>query len=728
MPIDRPTFSESWYRVAGLRPRLRSTVQVYRQHFRGRMWHVLQDPTNNQFYRLNPAAYQFMAMLDGRRTVAEVWRICNEQLGDEAPTQGEAIQLLGQLYTSNLLAAELPPDAEGLLHRYRKRRVREVQGYVMNLLFIRIPLIDPDRFLDRWVNIFGQVFTKYGLALWLVLISVGLYFLAGRTGELASRASNVFNPANLPFLYLGLVVAKVFHEFGHAFACKMFGRQAGGGEIHVMGVMFLVFMPLPYVDASSAWAFRSKWHRAIVGAAGMFVELAIAAIAAVIWAITAEGTTVHAICYSVMFIASVSSLLFNGNPLLRYDAYYILSDLLGIPNLAQRSKEYIYYLVKRHVWNVRQARSPAHTRGERVWFVFYGIASTVYRTFIFAVILLFLTDRLPKPLAILAIGFGLAAVFTWICIPLGKFIRYLATSAELARVRPRAAASTLICLVVIFVGIGLIRVSDHRRVEGIIEPIRMAIVHAEADGFVENFLPSGQRVSPAGPHLLQCENPELKAKYERLLAERRHLTARWRIAQTQEPAAAQILTEQIAALDEQIIRAKERLASLSLHAPLAGMWVSPDIDRIKGGYIHRGDRVGLVADLEDVIVRATADQQSAAILIAEAYPNVEIRIKGRPDMQVSGRILRILPAGQEHLPSAALGYAAGGTMQTALDDQQGTKSAERFFEIYVAPDETTDFRLLSGQRVVVRFETPAKPLLLQWWRSLLQLLQRRFHI
>ena len=126
MPVDRPTFSESWYRIKDLRPRLRSTVQISRQHYRGRIWYVLQDPSNNQFYRQNEAAYHFVALLDGKRSVAEVWDACNAELGDAAPTQGEAVQLLGQLYTSNLIQGELPPDAQGLFERYRKRVQREV--------------------------------------------------------------------------------------------------------------------------------------------------------------------------------------------------------------------------------------------------------------------------------------------------------------------------------------------------------------------------------------------------------------------------------------------------------------------------------------------------------------------------------------------------------------------------------------------------------------------------
>ena len=745
MPVDRATFSESWYRVANLCPRLRFTVQVSRQHFRGRMWHVVQDPASNQFFRLNESAYRFVAMLDGQRTVAQVWRTCNEQMGDEAPTQGEAIQLLGQLYTSNLLQVQLPPDAEGLLRRYRKRRAREIQGYITNLLFIRIPLIDPDHFLDRWVGLLGRAFTAWGFALWAVLVAAGVYCIVGRGSDLADRASGVFNPANLPLLYVALVVAKVLHEFGHAFACKTFGRRAGsGGEVHVMGVMFLVFMPLPYVDASSAWAFRRKWRRVMVGAAGMIVELGVAAVAAIVWAGTRQGATAHAVAYNIMFIASVSTLLFNGNPLLRYDAYYILSDLLEIPNLAQRSRQYIYYLVKRYAWGVRRAVNPAHTRGERAWFAFYGVASTVYRVFIFAMILLFLTDRLPKFLAAVAIAFGAVAAFTWLCVPLGRLVRYLAVGGELARVRGRAVLTTIAFAAALLACVaGPFDFPDRCRVEGFAEPMHMAFIHAAADGFVREVLPSGRTVGADGPPLLVCVNPDLLTRHERLLADRRRLQVERRVAQTQEVAGAQVLAGQLAALDRQILRVREQLVSLAIAPPLSGTWITPDADRLVGAYLSRGDRVGLVADERKLVIRAAAGQQLAAMLIAEANRRrlrgdiwrVQIRVKGRPDLYLTGVIVRILPAGQEQLPSAALGYAVGGTMQTALDDPAGTKAAEPFFEIRVVPDEqaaarlgTAGGKLRSGQRVVVRIEMPPKSLAKQWWRSLWQLLQRRLRI
>ena len=728
MAVERPTFHESWYRVADLRPRLLSSVQVYRQHFRGQMWYVLENPSNNAFSRISKDAYNFIGLLDGRRTVAEVWKICNEQFGDNAPTQPEIIQLLGHLYSSNLLYAELAPDAESLFNRYHTRIKRQIQGFFSNLLFIRIPLFDPDHFLNRWVSVFGWLFGWIGLLLWTAAISVGLYFILGNIRELFNQSSDILNPKNFIFLYLSMVIIKVFHEFGHAFACKRFGRLNGnGGEVHVMGIMFLIFVPLPYVDASSAWAFRKKWHRVIVGMSGVMVELLCAAIAAIIWARTSTGT-LHIISYNVIFIASVSTLIFNGNPLLRFDAYYVLSDLVEIPNLGQRSKHYLYYLVKKYCWKMKAAQNPAHSIGEIIWFIFYGIASTIYRIFICIRILLFLNDRLPEELFILVPFFALSAILAWVVVPIGKFIRYLATSGELVRNRGLAVSFTLGSVLLIFISVGMIKLPEYFRIEGIVEPVDLAIVYAQSDGFITDFLESGQKVSENKEVLIKAENPELEAEREILLAELRSLEIQRRLEETREKAAAQILEEQIKALNEKIERIDFELSSLNIKATLSGTWVSPDVENARGIYLNRGQQLGLIADLNDVHIRATAGQELAAMLIEYDSNNVEIRVKGRPDVELDGEIERVFPAGQEELPSKALGYAVGGSMPTLLQDPYGIKTAENFFEVRIKPNPVDSAELFSGQRVVVRIEMPSKPLAFQWWRILRQLFQRRFHI
>lgn len=728
MSVDRPTFHESWYRVAELRPRLLSSVQVHRQHFRSAMWYVLENPTNNEYSRLSVEAYHFIGLLDGRRTVAEAWRICNDQLGDRAPTQGEVIQLFGQLYTSNLLYAELSPDSESLFGRYRKRVKRQIQGFFTNLLFIRIPLLDPDHILQRWVGVIGWIFSWFGLILWLALVTTGLYFVVGNIRELLHQSSDILAPDNLILLYIGIIIIKICHEFGHAFACKRFGRLNGtGGQVHVMGVMFLVFIPLPYVDASSAWAFRKKWHRVVVGMAGVMVELAGAAVAAIIWANTSTGT-LHIIAYNVIFVASISTLVFNGNPLLRFDAYYVLSDLLEIPNLSHRAKNYLSYLVKKFAWQLKNIQNPAHSFGERIWFVFYGIASTAYRVFICIRILLFLNDRLPEELFILVPFFAFSAIIAWVLVPIGKFIRYLATHGELSKRRGRAVVSTIVSLALLIVGLGVLRVPDHCRVEGIVEPVNLAIVHAESDGFITEFLPSDQVVAPGGNPLIKAVNLTLEAEKKSLMAELRNLQIRQRVAQTQEIAVVQILAEQIQALREKIDRVDFQLSSLQLKPVLSGTWISPDIDKSKGIYLRRGEQLGLIANLDNVRIRATAGQELAALLVDQAYDQLEIRVKGRPEVLLKGEIEAIFPAGQEVLPSEALGYAVGGSMPTMVQDPRGIRTAEKFFEIRIQPASDSPVRLLSGQRVVARIQLPSRPLAAQWWRSARQLFQRRFRI
>jgi putative peptide zinc metalloprotease protein len=803
MAVTRPTFHEAWYRVADLHPRLLSVVHVYRQYFRGVMWYVLENPSNNQYSRISDEAYRFIGILDGRRTVSEAWRICNEQLGDRAPTQGEVIQLLGQLYSVNLLYADLPPDSESLFNRYRKRVGREVKGQLMNLLFIRIPLIDPDHFLDRWVGIVGRLFSWYGFIFWSILLATGLFFVVGNFRELFNQSSDILAPDNLILLYLSFVIIKIFHEFSHAFACKKFGQlNQSRGQVHIMGVMFLVFFPLPYVDASSAWAFRNRWHRAVVGMAGVMAELSLAAIAAIIWANTSTGTP-HIIAYNVIFVASISTLLFNGNPLLRFDAYYVLSDLIEIPNLGQRSRNYIYYLVKRYIWGVKRAQNPAYTFGEGVWFVIYGLASMAFRVFICVRILIFLNDRLPEELFILVPLFALSAIVAWVFVPFGKFVQYLATGAELTRNRNRAVGSTLVTFCLIIIVLGLIRLPDYWRVEGIVEPVNLAIVHAESDGFVVGYLPSESKVSSGITPLIRAVNPDLEAEKKSAIAERISLEVQRRIAETQEIAAAQILDEQIEALNEKIARLEDELESLNLKPSISGTWVAPDIEHSKGAYFERGKSIGFVANLDDVIIRAIAGQnvpamlvkqflfsielefesdldnriiskelrgefEEAQILLSEhvtvsveqqgsawmirddwneyfvrkeegrlnvhieqkqALKQVEIRVKGQPKLLLTGEIEKIFPAGQELLPSEALGYAVGGSVPTASQDPQGTKAAEMFFEIRIRPNADSSIRLLTGQRVITRIRMRRdKPLIQQWWRSARQLFQRRFHI
>lgn len=723
MTETNSTFSETWDRVANLCPRLLPAVNVHRQHFRGALWYVLQNPINNEYFRLSDGAYHFTAMLDGRRSVGQVWQRGVDAFGEAAPTQGEVVELLSRLHAANLLQGDVAPDTEALFSRYRSRRWREVKGFVRNFLFIRIPLWDPDRFLDRWVPVIGKLFTGYGFALWGAIILAGLWAVGGHTNDLTRQAAGILDPQNVPLLYLALVMLKVFHEMGHAFACKQFGKLAGtGGEVHQMGVTLLVFTPLPFVEASSAWAIRSKWHRILVGASGMLVELAIAAVAAIIWTQTAEGTTLHAVAYNVMFIASVSTLIINGNPFLRYDAYYILLDLIEIPNLDSRSKAYLAFLVKRKLWGLKRAHDPSHTSGERAWLLVYAVVALIVRITVSAGIVVFLGSRF----FMLGIGVGMFMVITWVLLPLGNLLRYLATATELVRVRTRAVATTVAIGMLLATGLGLWPVPDRLRIEGVVEPVSYAVIHMKTDGFIEDFLASGRQTGPQGPALISAASPVLESRFDQLAAELHRLQVQLKHARSQEPAAVQITKEKLAALGEQMERNQQELESLKLTPPIRGTWVAPDIDRMRGLYLKQGARVGTVADLDRLRIRAVAGQTIAAQMIREARPLVAIRVKGQPDRMLRGRIETIIPAGQERLPSVALGFAGGGSLRTTLEDPEGRQTAEPFFEILVVPETPGNMRLMPGQSMVLRLETAPKPLIVQAYKSLQQLFQRRF--
>ena len=758
MAIERPTFHESWYRVAELHPRLRTTVQISRQHFRGQPWHVVQDHTNNAFFRLAEPAYRFVGLLDGRRTVAEAWKLVNEQLGDDAPTQGEAIQLLGQLYTANLLQAEVTADTHSLFQRYKKRRQREVTSYLMNILFARLPLVDPDAFLERWLPLFGWIFSPVGLVVWIILISIGVHQILGLSewrSQLLSSSKNLLAPENLLFLYVAFAAIKACHEMGHAISCKKFGRQSGtGGEVHVIGIMLLVFTPVPYVDASSSWALQNKWHRAIVGAAGMWVELAIASVAAIIWSNTGDTgayAQLHNFCYNVMFVASFSTVVFNANPLLRYDGYYILSDLLEIPNLGQRSKDYVYYLVKKFVWNVRFSRNPAYSASEEAWLLLYAIASFLMRALVSFSILFYLATVLNGALVVLAALMAFAGIITWVLVPIGQFVHYLITSPELARVRSRAISTTAAFVAVVVWLVGYVRVPDHAHAQGVAEPLNMTELFAGADGFVTT-IPS---LAPASTMpsvskntlILQQTNPDLTARFGQNQAVRQSLDATLRIAmneaqQKKNTNDVAIARSQIAAADFALKVDNDDLQKLQLRAPHDGLLVVPDMEDKQHAFLKQGDRVGVLADLNHIVIRAAAANTLSGPLDSEASRSVQIRVNGRPDILLSGIITARFPAGNNILPSPALGYQIGGEFGTDPNDKNGTKTTESFFAIRIdnlkleqAPPEimdryhkTRELPLLPGQRVLVRFDLREKSLAAQAYTSLLQLFQKKFKI
>ena len=281
------------------------------------------------------------------------------------------------------------------------------------------------------------LFSKFGALIWLVVVIAAIAKVGPTWSEphglrySAVHAVDIRgNTINLLWLWAVFVFIKLIHELGHAFSCRRFG-----GECHELGIMFLVFVPTPYVDASSAWSFRSKWERIFVGAAGMIVELFFAALCSFIWLYSNETSLIRQLAFNAMLVASVTTLVFNANPLLRYDGYYILSDFLEIPNLRQKSTDYAMGLIKRHIFGVK-LQQPLPSPLQRVWLFLYSIASSIYRVFVGIVIILLVAYQIPVLGVLMAIG----GVATWLIVPVFKVFKYLALDPELHRKRTRASA------------------------------------------------------------------------------------------------------------------------------------------------------------------------------------------------------------------------------------------------------------------------------------------------
>ncbi|HXE42300.1 MAG TPA: biotin/lipoyl-binding protein, partial [Candidatus Baltobacteraceae bacterium] len=494
------TFSESWYRVANQKICLRPVVKVRRQNFRGERWIVLENPFSNQYFRIRPAAYEFVSRLRPDQTVEKVWQQCLERFPDAAPSQESVIQLLSQLYFANLLQYDLAADSAQLFERYKKRKQREIGFRFLNIMFMRFPLLDPDRFLVRTMPVVGKLIGWFGAALWVLVVGFGLKIVADNFDALREQGQGILATNNLFLLYIGTVFVKALHEFGHAYFCRKFG-----GEVHVMGVMLMIFTPMPYVDATSSWSFRERWKRVLVGAAGMIVEIFFAAIAAFVWAKTGPGI-VHNLAYNIMFVASVSTIIFNVNPLMRFDGYYILSDLLEIPNLNQRATMQLRHLCEHWLFGVKNSQSPAHTKREAGWLTTFGITSGIYRFFIFSGVLLVIADKF------LIIGIVMAAVclVSWAVVPVVRFVKYISSNPRLDRIRHRAVGVTAGIAVFVIILLCVVPFPYSFRAPGIVVASQRTEMVNETAGEVSQLLIKPGTFVKQGQPLLQLKNPELQ--------------------------------------------------------------------------------------------------------------------------------------------------------------------------------------------------------------------------
>ncbi|MEW6690987.1 MAG: hypothetical protein AB1452_18075, partial [Pseudomonadota bacterium] len=597
--MSQTLLSPSWYRVAALKPRIRAHARILRQAYRGEVWFVLHDRAAERSHRFSPAAYQFIGLMDGERTVQQIWDAVCAQLGDAAPTQEEVIHLLGQLHAADALLCDVPPDSLEVFRRHQRHERMLWKRRLWTPLALRFPLFDPDRFLDRTLPWVRPLFGWFGIVLWLAVVGTGAVLAAAHWTDLTEDIGDrVLDPGNLVLLWFVYPAVKALHELGHAYTTKKWG-----GEVHEIGIMLLVLSPVPYVDASSAWGFRDKRRRMVVGAAGIAVELFLGSLALFTW-LAVEPGAVRAIAYNVILICGVSTLLFNGNPLLRFDGYYVLSDALEIPNLGQRSNQYLGYLFQRYALGARDAESPARSAGERFWMVLYGIASFLYRVFITFVIVLFIAGKFFVIGVLLAIW----AVATQVLTPVAKGLSFLLQSPGLRRRRARALATSAALALAAAGLLFAAPVPSWTRAEGVIWVPEEAQLRAGADGFIERLLaPAGSEVARGQP-LIQAEEPFLETRVAMLRAQLEELGAKYDALLPSDRVQAAMVREEMVAARANLERALERQAELIFRSNARGRLVLPGAADMPGRFVRKGQLVGYVLQPGELTARVALEQ------------------------------------------------------------------------------------------------------------------------
>lgn len=710
-------YSPSWYRVADLKPRLRAHTEIHRQRFRGGVWYLLQDHQTGHFHRLSPAAHLVLCLMDGRRTVSEIWTRVGETLGEDQPTQEEIIRLLAQLHSADLLLSKLPPNMEELNERADTHTRSALMTRIRNPLALRFPLFDPDRFLQATLPLVRPLFTTAGLIGWLVLVATGIIMGAMNAAALSGNVNDqLLTSQNVALMLLAYPLVKAFHELGHAYATKVWG-----GEIYEIGMMLLIFVPVPYVDASASAAFRNKWNRATVGAAGIMVEAALASIALFVW-IAAEPGLVRAFAFNVILIGGVSTLLFNGNPLLKFDGYYVLSDLLEIPNLGSRANKFVIYLVQRYVFGIGGISSPATAPGEAGWFVVYALCAATYRLSILLTIALYIASKL----FFVGIALAIASVASTLVWPVVKALKFVVESPLLYRRRRRAilaCSATIGGALVLLLAVPL---PFNTIAQGVVWVGDQAAVRALTDGFVAAVPVASGSFVDSGTTLIAGEDAVLvqsTAVIEKHLDE---LHLRLEAALPHDIVQANILREQVRLTQGQLDLSRHHLADLDLKAPKAGQFLITDEIDLPGRFLHKGDIVGYIVSEDDLVVRVVVPQND----IDPVRRNVlKIEVRAADDLGhvLPASILREVPSATAEIPHLALSTIGGGQVLLDPAKTEHPKPLETLFQFDLRVAGGIDRSRLGG-RVYVRFQHPPEPIALRIGRAVRQLFLRQLNV
>jgi len=686
---------------ASIRPRLRANLRMTFQDFGEERCCLIEDPTTSRFHRVGLPEYRLLRRFDGRTPFSEAFARAAAESGRDALREQEALSVLGWALENHLadLGGDTPPE---VLDLQRRQQLGGRLRQVTNLLFIRLPLGSPDAALGRLLPWLGWMCRRPFFFLWLlVMVGAGVQ-IAGQWDRFLNGAEGVLARDN--WLWLGLVWLglKTWHEFWHGLVCKYYG-----GHVREAGILLVLFMPMGYVDATSSWGFSSKWLRMRVAAAGIYGELFVAALAALIWSQTEVGL-LNTIAFNTMLMASTVTLLFNLNPLMRFDGYYLLSDWLEIPNLGPKGRAMLGRVAAR-LFLGWKGEVGFHWRSRTDWIVLtYGIAAWFWQIFILATILIAAT--------VLFEGGGL--IFAYLALA-GMAVSIIGRA--IGRVRRLEGGRSFswfgACFRILFVGVLLtalvmIPIRQPVKAPGLVRFADEVILRADAAGWVEEWLVSDGEEVVSGQPLVRLDNRELETELNRLALRHNRQVIRVRLAQiTEEPAVVAAEKATRIAYRDQHAEQQAKNRSLQIDAPVPGTLMAPEQELWLGRYFRTGEEIARLADPDRREVMVPVRQDEADAFREQVGQPVEVRLPDR-EREMAGTLERMTARAEQALEYPELSSMGGGPLAVKPTGKSEGKEGEPAYE-YAQPylwatvalegDDLTEIH--AGERAIVRFRT-----------------------
>ena len=716
--------------------KIRSDLVVERIDYREEASFVIKDPVGLKYHRLRPEQYHVLKLLDGERSLEDI----RDDLKREFPAihfrLQDIQQLITDLHKSGLACSDRYGQAAPLIQQRRKERRKKILNAARNLLYIRLPGWDPERGLTAMYPWFRWMFRPWAVSLAVVLVVAAWALLAVQFDRFVSRLpefQQFFGWPNLLYMWLTLSLCKIVHEYGHGLSCKHFG-----GECHEMGVMLLVFSPCLYCDVTDSWMLRNKWKRIAIAAAGMYIEVVLSAIAIFVWWYTTPGL-IHHLALNVFFVTTITTVIFNANPLLRFDGYYMMADWLEIPNLRIKADKYLRDKFAWYCLGIESRPDPFLPESGRLWFAFYAVAAALYRWLVLFGITLFLYTVL-KPYGLQSIGITLAVLSLAGIVGTLVFNVYRIISAPRTEPMSRPKIAMSLAAVGCFAAVALtIPIPWFIQSSLLVQPEEVRHVYVVTPGRLEELLVRpGQQVK-RGDVLARLVNEATEDRHRDLQiqnAVQEKAVERYRFLG--DPVQEKLTRERLDSLKSELQELEKQLAQLTIVAPADGTVVEPPrkpepkLDptqrRLNTWHGTPLEPRNLGSSLEagtHLLSIAPSEKLEAVLLVDQADRNdifvgqtVRMKFDHLPARTYEGEVDRISERQLDYAPEA-LSNKLGGDLATVTDEHGRERLTSSVYQASVVLDQDSDL-FKSGMRGQARFIL-AKRTAWDWlWRAFRQ--------